>query len=137
MAQLIEPWLETADHEFTTRHTYQGYVNGKILPALGTVPVRKVDVEMLDRLYTELRKRGGGGGRPLAASTVRQIHFILRASLGLAVRWGWIPDNPAEHATAPRYVRRTSRLRRRRTSLVSWRLLGLAILISGACCGSR
>jgi hypothetical protein len=36
-------------------------------------------VEMLNRFYAELHKRGGGvGGKPLAAMTVRQIHFILR-----------------------------------------------------------
>ncbi|MGH8897578.1 MAG: site-specific integrase [Egibacteraceae bacterium] len=37
--------------------------------------------------------------------TVRQIHLILRAALGLAVKWGWIPTNPAEQATVPRYLR--------------------------------
>jgi integrase len=105
VAEVIGAWLETSDHEFTTRNTYEGYIKSKILPALGNVQARKIDVETLDRFYTELRKRGGRGGRPLAASTVRQIHFILRASLGLAVKWGWIPENPAERATVPRYVR--------------------------------
>ncbi len=37
--------------------------------------------------------------------TVRQIHFITRAALNLAVKWEWIPNNPAEKATVPRYVR--------------------------------
>jgi len=101
---VTEAWLETSDHELTTRNTYEGYIKGKILPALGTVPIRKVDVETLDRFYIELRKRGGRGGRPLAPSTVRQIHFILRASLGLAVKGDWIPDNPAERATVPKYI---------------------------------
>jgi integrase len=105
VAQLLERWLETAELELTTRYTYEGYINSKIIPALGRVPVRKVDVEMLDRFYAELRKRGGSKGQPLAAMTVRQIHFILRAALGLAVKWGWIPRNPVEEATIPRYVR--------------------------------
>jgi hypothetical protein len=37
--------------------------------------------------------------------TVRQIHFIIRAALNLAVKWEWIASNPAEKATVPRYVR--------------------------------
>lgn len=37
--------------------------------------------------------------------TVRQIHFIIRAALNLAVKWEWIPRNPAEKATIPRCVR--------------------------------
>ncbi|MGH8907202.1 MAG: tyrosine-type recombinase/integrase [Egibacteraceae bacterium] len=105
MTQLLERWLETADLELTTRYTYQSYISHKIVPALGRVPVRKIDVETLDRFYAELRKRGGVHGQPLAAMTVRQVHFILRAALGLAVKWGWIPRNPAEDATIPRYVR--------------------------------
>jgi integrase len=63
--------------------------------------VRKVDVEMLDRFYAELRKRGGSKGQPLAAMTIRQIHFILRAALGLAVKWGWIPRYVRQDVTPP------------------------------------
>lgn len=105
LAELLQRWLDTADHEFTTRDGYQRYIATKILPALGSVQVRKLTVETLDHFYAELRKRGGTGGRPLAGSTVRKIHFILRAALGMAVKWGWISDNPAERATVPRFVR--------------------------------
>jgi hypothetical protein len=41
-------------------------------------------------------------GLPLAPSSVRQVHFILRAALNAAVRWGWLPSNPAELARPPR-----------------------------------
>jgi integrase len=60
---------------------------------------------VLDRFYAEVRKRGGVKGQPLAAMTVRQIHYIIRAALNLAVKWEWIRRNPAEKATVPRYVR--------------------------------
>ena len=105
VAELLERWLDTADHEFTTRDGYQRYITTKILPALGGVQVRKLTVETLDQFYAELRKRGGVDGRPLSGSTVRKVHFILRAALGLAVKWGWIPNNPAELATVPKFVR--------------------------------
>jgi integrase len=105
VAELLTRWLDTANHEFTTRDGYERYIATKILPALGDVQVRKLTVETLDQFYAELRKRGGVGGRPLAGSTVRKVHFILRAALGLALKWGWIPDNPAELATVPRFVR--------------------------------
>ncbi|WP_345647882.1 tyrosine-type recombinase/integrase [Pseudonocardia tropica] len=39
---------------------------------------------------------------PLAAATVRKIHFIIRAALTAAERWGWISSNPAELAKIPR-----------------------------------
>ncbi|ANY06754.1 site-specific integrase [Pseudonocardia sp. HH130630-07] len=40
--------------------------------------------------------------RPLAAATVRKIHFIIRAALTAAERWEWISSNLAELARIPR-----------------------------------
>lgn len=40
--------------------------------------------------------------RPLAAATVRKIHFIVRGAMTAALRWGWITSNPAELARIPR-----------------------------------
>ncbi|MGH8932904.1 MAG: tyrosine-type recombinase/integrase [Egibacteraceae bacterium] len=105
VAEVIQAWLDTSEHELTTRRNYERYTTRIILPALGQAQARKVDVETLDRFYAELRKRGGKDGQGLAGNTVRKVHFILRASFGLAVKWGWIPDNPAERATVPRFVR--------------------------------
>jgi integrase len=42
-------------------------------------------------------------GLPLAPSTVRQVHFILRAALNQAMRWGWIASNPATLASPPKF----------------------------------
>ncbi|MGH8905930.1 MAG: tyrosine-type recombinase/integrase [Egibacteraceae bacterium] len=105
VAEVIERWLATADHELTTRRNYERYTKRIILPALGDVQARRVTVEMLDRLYAELRRRGGQREQGLAGNTVRKVHFILRASFGLAVKWGWLTDNSAERATIPRFVR--------------------------------
>jgi integrase len=48
-------------------------------------------------------------GLPLAASTVRQIHSILRRALDQAVKWGWITRNPASLASPPRPAARDVR----------------------------
>lgn len=39
--------------------------------------------------------------RGLAASSIRQIHWIVSGALDRGVVWGWIATNPAEHATKP------------------------------------
>ena len=39
---------------------------------------------------------------PLAAGTVRGIHFVIRGVLTAAERWEWITANPAVHAQKPR-----------------------------------
>lgn len=105
VAQVLQRWLETVDHEFTTRQANEALITTKILPALGAVPARKLTVEAIERFYAELRKRGGVEGRPLSGSSVRRVHAILRAGLERAVKWGWIPSNPAALAAVPRSVR--------------------------------
>jgi integrase len=102
VAQLLARWLEVADLAWSTRVTYQGYIDRVILPALGQIPLRRLDTATLDRFYTVLRARGGTGGAPLAPATVRQVHAILRRALDQAARWGWIPANPAALASPPR-----------------------------------
>ncbi|MGH8931583.1 MAG: tyrosine-type recombinase/integrase [Egibacteraceae bacterium] len=106
VAEIIEAWLEVAELEATTRHSYDAYIRRHILPALGKLPPKKVDVEILERFYARLRKAGGKGGRPMANSSVRQVHFILRSALGQAVKWGWLNENPAVLASPPRLARK-------------------------------
>jgi integrase len=40
--------------------------------------------------------------RPMAASSIRQVHWIISAALAAAVRWEWIRSNPAESAKKPK-----------------------------------
>jgi integrase len=102
LAQLLERWLEMADLAWSTRVTYKGYIERTILPTIGHLPLRRLDTATLDRFYSELRGRGGVGGRPMAPATVRQVHAILRRALDQAARWGWITANPAALASPPR-----------------------------------
>src|SRR5215217_9283638 len=88
LARLLERWLEMADLAWSTRVTYKGYIERTILPTLGHLPLRRLDTSTLDRSYSELRGRGGVGGRPMAPATVRQVHAILRRALGSGVPLG-------------------------------------------------
>ncbi len=40
--------------------------------------------------------------KPMAASTVRQIHAIISGALSAAVRWDWLESNPARMAQRPK-----------------------------------
>lgn len=37
---------------------------------------------------------------------MRHVHAVLRGALGQAVKWGWIPTNPAGSASPPKIRRR-------------------------------
>ncbi len=58
VAYLLDRWVEVADHELTTRETNEGYIRRTLKPALGEMPLRKLQhrVDILDRLYTHLRR---------------------------------------------------------------------------------
>jgi integrase len=123
VADLLDRWLpwhiQVNERSLGTGANYRHYIERKIKPALGPLPVRRLDPETLDTFYGELLARGGtarvcvgtdprtGKKRyatrpcPLSPSTVRGIHAVLSGALEQAVKWGWISHNPARLATKP------------------------------------
>lgn len=126
---LLDRWAEIVDHELSTAETTAGYVRRTLKPALGEMPLRKLQhrVDILDRLYSHLRRcnqlcdgrgavraspRTGASQpaahtcRPMSPGAVRRVHSILSAALNYAVSWGWIERNPADYAHPPKLARR-------------------------------
>lgn len=123
--QLMDRYLEVLDVEPTTRSTYEGYIRNHIRPLLGDLAVGRLDGEVLDSFYAALRAcRAHCRGRkrvehhsaaehdcdarcrphecrPLADSSIRQIHGILSGAFRRAVRWRWIGTSPIEQAEPP------------------------------------
>jgi hypothetical protein len=97
--ELVHRWLawrETiGELSPTTLVGYRHWIRRVIVPALGRVPVRRLDVGMLDQLDAELRRRGRKDGRPMSPSSIRDVHAVLSGSPERAVVWGWRSDNPA------------------------------------------
>jgi integrase len=127
LGQVIDEWLKVAEHEASTRETYLGYIERTIKPALGSMSIAKLSVRHLETLYAELRRcRARCDGkpfiehkikrqhdcaeakcrphvcRPMAPSTVRQIHSVISGALSAAVRWDWLESNPARAAQRPK-----------------------------------
>ncbi len=72
-----------------TLANYRRTVERHVLPALGKLRLDKVRPEHLTRLYRDKVAAG------LSPATVRYVHAVIRAALGLAVSWGRIPRNVA------------------------------------------
>lgn len=126
LTYLLDRYLEVTDLALSTRDANRGYIERTIKPALGYVLVRKLRPDMLDTLYSHLRRCGKlcdgkvdvdhrtkmkhtcdgrctpHACKPMAAGTIVRIHAIISAALNLAVRYGWIDRNPAVVATVPR-----------------------------------
>jgi integrase len=72
-----------------TLANYRRDVERHVLPTLGRTQLDKLRPEHLTRLYRQKTADG------LSPATVRHLHAVIRAALGLAVRWGRIPRNVA------------------------------------------
>jgi integrase len=129
VAQLMERYLEVVDVDPNTKKRYEGIIRIHIRPALGSVPLARLDGDLLDRFYAQLRacrERCEGKGhqrhrthrahecdercqvkqcRPLSASSIRATHWVMSGALGYALRWRWLNRNPIESAKPPAPVR--------------------------------
>jgi integrase len=93
---VIEQWLATGGPAGeATRQVYGGYIRLHVLPTLGAIPLRKLQVADMERWYAILRDKG------LSPASIRKAHTIVRAALAQAVRWGWTSANVAALARPP------------------------------------
>jgi len=103
MGQWLNTWL--AGKKRIRRSTWESYemmIRLHIRPALGNVPLRKIQRPQLQRLLNHLYESGrvdGAGG--LSARSVEITAVVLKASLKLAVRDGLLARNPADGLELP------------------------------------
>lgn len=108
LGDVLDAWLDhkTISVEASTAATWRhsaGYVPAKVR----ALPVGRVDVETLEALYAHLIRRGNKRtGAGLSASTVKNVHVVIRGALELARRRKWIMVNPALDAEVPTPKRR-------------------------------
>lgn len=122
--QLLSRYMRQLDGAPRTRSHYESCIRNHIAPFLGKVKVAKIDADILDSFYAELRRCrdhctgpfvqhrtdrphdcdgrcGPHVCQPLGASGIRHIHFILSGAFKRAVRWRWVAMNPVRQAEPP------------------------------------
>ena len=106
VAEYLERWLADYAKPNTAATTFDRYseiVKLHLVPALGTVPLVKLQPLQIQRSYTEALetgRRNGAGG--LSAQTVLHHHRLLREALGQAVKWRLLARNPTDAVEPPR-----------------------------------
>lgn len=76
--------------------TYRGIAGTHLLPALGSIKLKDLDRERVQRMYS--RKRDAG----LSPARIRRIHSVLSSALNTAVRWRYIERNVCQEVSPPR-----------------------------------
>lgn len=83
-----------------TMEVYRINVANHLVPALGHLPLQKLEPDHLDGLYAAL-----GAEKHLGPATIRNVHVTAHRALQDAVRWGKVPRNVASLASPPKRVR--------------------------------
>src|SRR5690606_36925249 len=104
VGELCERWYSHAAPDLSpaVAAEYRRLLDRRILPRWADVPLRRLRTADLDQWYSELRRSGAAGGKPLAPNTVMRAHAVLRRALAQGVKWGWLTVNPAANASPPR-----------------------------------
>lgn len=101
----LHDWLASARTAVRQRtwQTYESYVRIHAIPALGRIPLAKLEPKHLQRLYAERLAAG------LSPTTVHHLHAVLHRALGQAARWGMVPRNVASLVDSPPMARHEMR----------------------------
>lgn len=86
----------------TTIDRYESIINTHLIPSLGSIKLQELETDHIQVLYNNKSINGKKDGKGLAATSVKYIHTILRASLEKALRLGHINKNPAIECTLPK-----------------------------------
>lgn len=98
LEQWMAHWMEhVASKKLrqSTMRTYQGYIDGWIVPHLGKRRLDRLRPDHVRALYAEMERQGKSD------ATRRQVHAILRRALVVAERDGRIASNPAAKVEPP------------------------------------
>ncbi len=90
-AAYLDEWLDSLNVRARTAESYGHIVRRYLAPALGRVPLAKLQPEHVTRMLRDLEKRDP----PLSPTTVRYAYVILRIALGRALKLGRVHRNVA------------------------------------------
>ncbi len=107
LSDFIDSWLDQIKSSGrikpTTYGTYEQHVRVHIKPSLGNTALKDIDIDCIQRFYSEKLSKGrydGKGG--LSTATIIKIHNILHQCLDNAVRKKLIPANPVKDVDPPK-----------------------------------
>ena len=97
----FESWLldKKAQVRESTWRTYDWIARCHIIPTIGKLELTKIKPATLQKLYQQLQHRD----EPLSARSIIQVHLLIKQCLDRALKWGMIPNNPANAVDPPRY----------------------------------
>jgi integrase len=87
--------LEAVGRSKSHRETAESHLRVHIEPAIGRIPIDRLDDERITRMVARMRRAGK------APKTIRNVLSTLHSVCDLAVRRRWCPSNPCRFVDAP------------------------------------
>ena len=110
LGQWLQEWCQSyvAIHtSLRTAESYQSEIRRHLTPALGAIPITKLQPQQIETYYAQALSQGRIDGRGgLAARTIQYHHRILSEALSHAVKMGLLGRNVAEAVDPPRVERK-------------------------------
>lgn len=106
VAEWLREWLEEYKKPTVRPKTYDLYtwaIKSYIIPAIGSIPLQKLQPHHLQRLYNSIRENGK------STRLVHLVHQLMRGALAQAVKSCLVQVNVAEATTRPRMQKREVR----------------------------
>lgn len=107
LGEYLRQWLADYAQGRVAARTFDRYeeiIRLRLSPALGAMPLSKLQPLHIQAYYTRALKEGRLDGREggLSAQTILHHHRLLHEALGQAVRWQLLSRNPADAVEPPR-----------------------------------
>lgn len=111
LGDYLNKWLEEVSVSGKTLERYRQICQNAIIPALGSVPLPKLQPLHIQNFYRQQLESGRmkpRKGEPMGLNpqTVLHYHRLLHKALAQAVRWNLLTVNPADRVDAPKVQQR-------------------------------
>ncbi|WP_158738481.1 N-terminal phage integrase SAM-like domain-containing protein [Alteribacillus sp. YIM 98480] len=98
MAEYLKEWLDLKETDLA-KNTFDSYyrqIHNHIIPSIGKIPLSKLKVMHIQKMYGELEKKN------LSKTSIHKAHSVLKASLKYAYKTDLIPVNFADKLDNPK-----------------------------------
>lgn len=98
VGDLLDAWLTAKAPRWRPRtlQDWQRVCDVHLRPALGKVRLERLSPQRIHHLLSPLQAQG-------RHRTALKVYRALHAACALAVRWGWLAQNPCDRVDVPRY----------------------------------
>lgn len=98
----LDDYVKPPRVKVKTHEKYESVLRLYVKPALGDVPITKLQAPDVQRLYNQLLQSGGEDKKGLSAHTVKCVHIALHAALKQALKAGMITRNVLDATEPPK-----------------------------------